>query len=99
MTAPRHDSTWRTYRSSLIIVLECSNRQADPNSPLRCLALPTAWECVRLLVRQAWQWATLSDMLFHLFVVYLVKPDVTLQIHLRPALAVVLLLCRYTPRH
>ena len=27
---------------------------------------------------------------------YLLKPDVTLQIHLRPALAVVLLLCRYT---
>ena len=102
-TATRFDLAYVSVMT-LIIVCTVVNEMLQP--PLRLIRvalvavfgrLPTAWECVRLLVRQAWQWATLSDMLFHLFVVYLVKPDVTLQIHLRPALAVVLLLCRYTP--
>ena len=45
--------------------------------------LPTGWECVRLLVQKAWPWLTLSDMFFHLLVVHLLMPDVTLQIHLQ----------------
>ena len=102
-TATRFDLAYVSVMT-LIIVCTVVNEMLQPPLRLTRLVLvavfgrlPTAWECVRLLVRQAWQWATLSDMLFHLFVVYLLKPDVTLQIHLRPALAVVLLLCRYTP--
>ena len=102
-TATRFDLAYVSVMT-LIIVCTVVNEMLQPPLRLTRLVLvavfgrlPTAWECVRLLVRQAWQWATLSDMLFHLFVVYLVKPDVTLQIHLRPALAIVLLLCRYTP--
>ena len=59
--------------------------------------LPTGWECVRLLVQKAWPWLTLSDMFFHLLVVHLLMPDVTLQIHLQKVAGVVLLACRYIP--
>ena len=102
-TATRFDLAYASVMT-LIIVCTVLNEMLQPPLRLTRLVLvavfgrlPTAWECVRLLVRQAWQWATLSDMLFHLFVVYLVKPDVTLQIHLRPALAGVLMVCRHTP--
>ena len=57
----------------------------------------TGWECVRLLVQKAWPWLTLSDMFFHLLVVHLLMPDVTLQIHLQKVAGVVLLACRYIP--
>ena len=64
-TATRFDLAYASVMT-LIIVCTVLNEMLQPPLRLTRLVLvavfgrlPTAWECVRLLVRQAWQWATL----------------------------------------
>ena len=62
-TATRFDLA---YVSAMTLIIVCTvvNEMLQPPLRLTRLVLvavfgrlPTAWECVRLLVRQAWQWA------------------------------------------